>query len=84
MCLFWLYPSLTGYPEGTQSKAPTMSEMKESGDIEQDADAIILMYNPRDEEDQAESDYMIVRLLIDKNRQGRSKIPQDRYRLCRC
>lgn len=63
--------------EGTQSKAPTMSEMKESGDIEQDADAIILMYNPRDEEDQAESDYMIVRLLIDKNRQGRSKIKID-------
>ena len=35
------------------------------------------MYNPRDEEDQAESDYMVVRLLIDKNRQGRSKIKID-------
>lgn len=68
--------------EGTASKIPTMSEMRESGDIEQDADAIILMYNPPEESGRFEdicrdSGYAHVRLLLDKNRQGKSGVAID-------
>lgn len=69
--------------EGTASKVPTMSEMRESGDIEQDADAIILMYNPQDDNSRGfaetceDNGYAPVRLLLDKNRQGKSGIAID-------
>ena len=62
--------------EMTASRAPTMAEMRESGDIEQDADAVILMYNPpnRDEEVRTGPSQgpAAVRFIIDKNRQGLS------------
>ena len=65
--------------EGSPSRVPTMSEMRESGDIEQDADAIVLMYQTTD--DFAEvcegQGYKSVRLLLDKNRQGKSGIAID-------
>lgn len=61
--------------EATQSKMPTMAEMKESGDIEQDADVIVLMYlPPPDQHTQkfTEKGCARVRLILEKNRQGMS------------
>lgn len=68
--------------EGSPSRVPTMSEMRESGDIEQDADAIVLMYQLPDGTDAfvdtcEEQGYKPVRLLLDKNRQGKSGIAID-------
>ena len=68
--------------EDKASKAPTMSEMRESGDIEQDADAIVLMYQLPDENDVfvticEERGYKPVRILLDKNRQGKSGLAID-------
>jgi replicative DNA helicase len=59
-----------------------MSEMRESGDIEQDADAIVLMYQLPDENDVfvticEERGYKPVRILLDKNRQGKSGLAID-------
>ena len=59
------------------NKAPTMSEMRESGDIEQDADVIVLMYKPRDDDDDEDLGYKVVRLLVEKNRQGASQTKID-------
>lgn len=68
--------------EGTASKAPTMSEMRESGDIEQDADVIVLMYQLPDEDNTfvqtcEDNEYKAVRILLDKNRQGKSGVAID-------
>lgn len=63
-------------------REPTMSEARESGAIEQDANIFILLHNPaRDEmRDEAEREawdildrqgLTMMRLLIDKNRQGK-------------
>jgi replicative DNA helicase len=58
-----------------------MSEMRESGDIEQDADAIVLMYQLPDSDDFSqvceEQGFKAVRLLLDKNRQGKSGVAID-------
>ena len=68
--------------EGTATKAPTMSEMRESGDIEQDADAIVLMYQLPNNNDSfvqtcEASGFKPVRVLLDKNRQGKSGLAID-------
>lgn len=67
--------------EQTASKAPTMAEMRESGDIEQDADVIVLMYIPPNDseyiQDIASKGYRCVRLLLEKNRQGISGVATD-------
>jgi replicative DNA helicase len=59
-----------------------MSEMRESGDIEQDADAIVLMYQIPNESDPfvqtcSSFEYKPIRILLDKNRQGRSGLAID-------
>lgn len=53
--------------EGTTDKEPTMADIRESGDVEQDASTIILMWNLRDEEEFKE----FKGLKVDKNRQGK-------------
>jgi len=62
--------------EGSPNRAPSMAEMRESGDIEQDADVIILMHTPPTNNDHVEqivaAGYACVRLTLEKNRQGRS------------
>ena len=50
--------------EGRETKEPTMAELREAGDIEQDASVIMLMWN-LDENDKTKKG-----LKIDKNRQG--------------
>jgi replicative DNA helicase len=52
--------------EYTQDKEPTMADLKESGDIEQDASNIILMWNLSDDQDLRE----FKGLKIEKNRMG--------------
>ena len=64
------------------AKPPTMSEMRESGDIEQDADAIVLMYQLPNNGDSfvqtcEASGFKPVRLLLDKNRQGKAGVAID-------
>ena len=68
--------------EGSARRVPTMSEMRESGDIEQDADAIVLMYQIPNESDPfvqtcSSFEYKPIRILLDKNRQGRSGLAID-------
>ena len=45
---------------------PTMSDLKESGDIEYAADAIVLLHNPNKTEDGA------VEVIVEKNRNGKT------------
>lgn len=51
--------------EGTPDKEPTMADIKESGDVEQDASTIILMWNLSDDFRNFKG------LKVDKNRQGK-------------
>ncbi len=63
--------------EMTQSKVPTMAEMRDSGDIEQDADFILLMFTPRQEKGSDDEPLPVqgprlVKMIVEKNRQGQS------------
>ena len=63
-------------------REPTMSEARESGSIEQDANIFILLHNPGKDEMTTDGEkaawanldaqgYTMMRLIIDKNRQGK-------------
>lgn len=58
-----LLSQLNRVSEGKETKEPTMSELRETGDIEQDASVIILLWNINE-------DRVKKGLKIDKNRQG--------------
>ena len=53
--------------EGKADREPTMAEIRESGDIEQDASIVLLLWNT-DEEDRSKKGFK-----FDKNRQGTLK-----------
>ena len=55
--------------ERRENKRPMMSDLRESGSIEQDADIIIFLYNPAESE-QDESRKNQVEFIIAKNRSG--------------
>lgn len=51
--------------EGKETKEPTMGELRESGNVEQDASVIILMWNMNEEKTEKG-------VKVDKNRQGKT------------
>ena len=63
-CPVIVLSQLNRVSEGREKKEPTMSELRESGDIEQDASIVILLWN------QNENDQTRKCLKISKNRQG--------------
>lgn len=71
------------YAGGARAKMPTLEDLKDSGSIEQDADGVIFLHNPYDEEDEyvdprdrpyfktyAENGFTYLCLGIAKQRQG--------------
>ncbi len=71
------------YAGGARAKMPTLEDLKDSGSIEQDADGVIFLHNPYDEEDEyvdprdkpyfrnfAEKGFTYLCLGIAKQRQG--------------
>ena len=55
--------------EKTKEKIPTMADLRESGSIEQDADAVLLLYRP-DYYDQKQDQQNRAQVIIAKNRHG--------------
>lgn len=55
-----------------EKRKPRLSDLRETGQIEMDADVVGLLYTPRDEEDESSShsDCIPTNLLIAKQRQG--------------
>lgn len=58
--------------EKEKNRKPRLSDLRESGSIEQDADLVTLLYRPANEEEEPslESDAVPVKLLIAKQRNG--------------
>lgn len=62
--------------EAKADREPDLADLRESGDIEQDADIIVLMYQPRDNDEREQQlngkGYKTVRMMLGKNRQGQT------------
>lgn len=59
------------------SKKPQLSDLRESGSIEQDADVVMFLYRPDETKDMAPSDKMPIKLAIEKHRNGQAGIEID-------
>ena len=55
--------------EKTKEKVPTIADLRESGSIEQDADAVLLLYRP-DYYDQKQDQQNRAQVIVAKNRHG--------------
>jgi replicative DNA helicase len=62
---FIIVAQLNREPQNRKDKRPQKSDLRESGNLENDADSVWLLYN--DPEDQSKTQYEVI---IDKNRDG--------------
>ena len=67
---FLILSQLNREVEKRASKEPIMSDLRESGDIEQDADVIIFLWAEEDEPDET-TGTRLIGVRVAKNRQGR-------------
>lgn len=62
--------------DGAENRAPTMSDLRESGNIEQDCDKVILLHRPDKDAlgniQQPDTETAHVKIIVDKNRKGRT------------
>ncbi len=56
--------------EKDKNRKPRLSDLRESGAIEQDADLVTLLYKPKENEEGVETEAQEVKLLIAKQRNG--------------
>lgn len=61
---------LSRQPESRKSKRPRVSDLRESGDLEQDADVILLLYRPEHEDAQVKNATGFTEVLLGKQRNG--------------
>jgi replicative DNA helicase len=66
-CAVLLPAQLNRGSEQRADKRPTMSDLRDSGQIEQDADAVILLHRPTNPDG---SPTGAISLIVDKNRHG--------------
>jgi replicative DNA helicase len=66
-CIVILPAQLNRASVNRSDPKPTMADLRDSGQIEQDADAVILLYRPLDEYGQPTRG---IQMLVDKNRHG--------------
>ena len=63
-------------PENRSNKRPTLSDLRESGSIEQDADVVMFLYRPEyygiEEYPDGESTKNVTEIIIAKNKDGRT------------
>ncbi|MDR0432002.1 MAG: replicative DNA helicase [Bifidobacteriaceae bacterium] len=57
-------------PEGRQDKKPMMSDLRESGSLEQDADVVILLHRPDQPGDRQPGEAHDANLIVAKHRNG--------------
>ncbi len=64
--------SLSRRPEERTDKRPLLSDLRESGDIESDADVVMFLYRESDYNAQAKKDFPnVTELIVSKNRGGK-------------
>jgi replicative DNA helicase len=64
--------SLSRKPEERTDKRPLLSDLRESGDIESDADVVMFLYRESDYNPQAKKDFpAVTELIVAKNRGGK-------------
>ncbi len=59
------------------TKKPQLSDLRESGSIEQDADVVMFLYRAEEAGDMAPSDKMPIKLAIEKHRNGQAGVEID-------
>lgn len=70
-CVVLLLSQLSRGPEGRENKRPELSDLRGSGEIEQDADTVTFIYRPGYYSREADSADDTAELLVRKNRNGK-------------
>ncbi len=61
---------LSRNPEARTSKKPMLSDLRDSGAIEQDADIVLFLYNPNYYEEEKNHEASTIEVIVAKNRHG--------------
>ena len=61
---------LSRQPEMRESKEPRLSDLRESGAIEQDADLVMFLWRDKDRSDDQDADGEVIKLKLAKHRNG--------------